>query len=53
MHPGAGESALCEGGEARKLAVELTGERAQVRGTCRDTRDTNMKASEWMDGGKD
>lgn len=33
VHPRAGEPALCEGGEARELALELTGERAQVRGT--------------------
>lgn len=33
MHPRAGETALCEGGEARELALELTGEWAQVRGT--------------------
>lgn len=50
VHPRAGEAALCEGGEARELAVELTGERTQVRGTCRDTGDTNMKASGWVDG---
>lgn len=50
MHPGVGEAALSERGEARELAVELTGKRAQVRGTCRDTGDTNMKASGWMDG---
>lgn len=33
VHPRAGETAFCEGGEARELALELTGEWAQVRGT--------------------
>lgn len=37
VHPGAGETAFCDGGEARELAVELTGEWAQVRGSCGDT----------------
>lgn len=37
VHPRAGEAALCEGGEARELTVELTGERAQVRRTCGNT----------------
>lgn len=50
MHPGAGEAALCEGRETRELAVKLTRERAQVRGTCRDTGETRMKASGWIDG---
>lgn len=30
VHPRAGEAALGEGGEARELALKLTGERAQV-----------------------
>lgn len=46
VHPRAGEAALREGGEARELSIELTGERAQVGGTCRDTHThTNMKTS--------
>lgn len=37
VHPGAGETALCDGGEARELPIELTREWAQVRGTYGDT----------------
>lgn len=37
VHPGAGETALCYGREARELAVKLTWEWAQVRGTYGDT----------------
>lgn len=37
VHPRAGETALCEGGEARELTVELTREWAQVRRTYGDT----------------
>lgn len=33
VHPRAGEATLCEGGQARKLTLKLTRERAQVRGT--------------------
>lgn len=37
VHPRAGETALCEGGKARELTIELTREWAQVRGTYRHT----------------
>lgn len=37
VHPGAGETALCYGWKARELAVKLTWEWAQVRGTYGDT----------------
>lgn len=37
VHPRAGETTLCEGGEARELTLKLTRERAQVRGTYRHT----------------
>lgn len=33
VHPGTGEATLCEGGQARKLTLKLTGEWAQVGGT--------------------
>ena len=33
VHPRAGEPSLCEGGQARELALKLTREGAQVRGT--------------------
>lgn len=33
VHPWAGETRLCEGGEAWELTLKLTGERAQVGGT--------------------
>lgn len=36
VHPGTGESTLCQG-EAGKLALKLTWERTQVRRTCRHT----------------
>lgn len=37
VHPRAGETALCEGGEARELPIELTREWTQVGGTYRRT----------------
>lgn len=37
VHPGAGKTALCDGGEAWELTVKLTWEWAQVRGTYGDT----------------
>ncbi len=40
VHPRAGETALCEGGEARELTIELTGERAQIRRTYGHTHET-------------
>lgn len=38
VHPGAGETALCDGREAWELALKLTWKGAQVRGTCGDTK---------------
>lgn len=37
VHPGAGETALCDGREARKLTVKLTWEWTQVRRAYGDT----------------
>lgn len=38
VHPGAGETTLREGGEARELTLKLTRERAQVGGTWQASR---------------
>lgn len=49
VHPGAGEAALRDGGEARELTVELTREWAQVGGTYGNTQTHPFKIGSTTD----